>query len=103
MWKETLDFDTYAKGKGSTVSRVVDGSLFSLEHGGITGVSNVGDDENWCGHPLAQANLFGFGRLAWNTSLSSEEIARQWVALTFGQNTLVMETLVPMFCIQGNI
>lgn len=96
MWKETLDFDTYAKGKGSTVSRVVDGSLFSLEHGGITGVSNVGDDENWCGHPLAQANLFGFGRLAWNTSLSSEEIARQWVALTFGQNTLVMETLVPM-------
>ncbi|NLL38382.1 MAG: alpha-glucuronidase [Clostridiales bacterium] len=96
MWKETLDFDTFTKGEGSTVSRVVDGSLFGLKHGGMAGVSNVGDDNNWCGHPLAQANLFGFGRLAWNTALSSEDIARQWVALTFGHNAPIMETLVPM-------
>ncbi len=96
MWKETLDFDTYAQREGSAVSRVVDGSLFGLKHTGIAGVSNIGDDENWCGHPLAQANLYGFGRLAWNTSLSSAEIAEEWVKMTLGSDADVLETVVPM-------
>jgi alpha-glucuronidase len=96
MWREALDFDTYARGEGSTVAKVVDGSLFNASHNGIAGVSNVGDDDNWCGHPLAQANLYGFGRLCWNTNLTSEEIAREWVALTLGCAPRVTETVVPM-------
>jgi alpha-glucuronidase len=96
MWKEALDFDTYARGAGSTVSRVVDGTLFDSAHSGIAGVSNVGDDDNWTGHPLAQANLYGFGRLAWDTVLTSAEIAREWVSLTLGSDALVLKTVVPM-------
>jgi len=49
----------------------------------VVAVSNTGDDENWCGHLLAQANLFAFGRLAWNPALTAEEITREWVSLTF--------------------
>ena len=48
----------------------------------IAGVANIGDDENWTGHPLAQANWYAFGRLAWNPSLSSKEIAREWLPAT---------------------
>lgn len=49
----------------------------------ISGVSNIGDDENWCGHPFAQANWYAYGRLAWNPSLSSEHIAREWLYQSF--------------------
>ncbi len=51
---------------------------------GIAGVSNIGDDANWCGHPFSQANWYAFGRLAWNPSISSEEIAHEWLILTYG-------------------
>ena len=50
---------------------------------GIAGVANIGDDVNWCGHHFSQANWYAFGRLAWNPDLSSEEIAREWLQLTF--------------------
>lgn len=84
MWKESLDFDTYAKGEESTVKKVVNGSLFGNSHGGFAAVTNLGDSKCWTGHPLAQANLYGFGRLAWNPELTSEEIAEEWTKLTFG-------------------
>lgn len=96
MWKETLDFDTFAKGKGSLVSRIVDGSLFNMKYSGIAAVSNVGDSECWTGHPLAQANLYGFGRLTWNPELTSKEIAEEWVRLTFGCDDKVIETITSM-------
>ena len=51
---------------------------------GISGVANIGDDANWCGHPFSQANWYAFGRLAWNPSISSEEIAHEWLILTYG-------------------
>ncbi len=51
---------------------------------GIAGVANTGDDANWCGHPFSQANWYAFGRLAWNPSLSSEQIAREWLVQTYG-------------------
>ena len=51
---------------------------------GIAGVANIGDDDNWCGHPFSQANWYAFGRLAWNPSLSSEEIAHEWLVQTYG-------------------
>lgn len=51
---------------------------------GIAGVSNIGDNANWCGHPFSQANWYAFGRLAWNPSISSEEIAHEWLIQTYG-------------------
>ena len=53
---------------------------------GIAGVSNIGDDTNWCGHPFSQANWYAFGRLAWNPYLSADLIAHEWIQQTFGQN-----------------
>lgn len=96
QWKEVLDFDTYARGKGSTVKKIAAGSLFNQLYSGITGVVNVGDDDNWTGHTLAQSNLYGFGRLAWDPELSSEEITDEWVRLTFNNDQVVVETISQM-------
>lgn len=83
MYKETLDADTYAKGKGSTVAKDIDGTLHKHQLTGIAGVANIGTDRNWTGHHFGQANWYSFGRLAWNHTLSSEEIADEWVRMTF--------------------
>ncbi len=83
MWREFFDSDTFAKGPGSTVAKVVDGSLFGQKLTGIAGVANTGSDRNWTGHPLAQANWFAFGRLAWNPGLSAKAIADEWGDMTF--------------------
>ncbi len=96
QWKEILDFDTYARGQGSYVKRIIDGSIFGQENVGITAVVNVGRDPNWTGHTLAQANLYGYGRLAWNPDLSAEEITDEWVRLTFGHDPMVIETVSKM-------
>src|SRR5690606_36216093 len=86
QWKEVLDFDTHARGPGSTVKRIVGGELYDTVHNGYAAVSNIGDDENWTGHTLAQANLYGYGRLTWNPNLSAEQIAEEWIRLTFGND-----------------
>lgn len=83
MWKECLDSDTYQQGAGSTVAATTDGSIYPQKITAIAGVANIGNDTNWCGHHLAQANWYAFGRLAWNHELSSGTIAREWIALTF--------------------
>ncbi|HET9711073.1 MAG TPA: alpha-glucuronidase family glycosyl hydrolase, partial [Pyrinomonadaceae bacterium] len=75
MWREFLDSDTYARGRGSTVSRIADGSLYRQRLTGIAGVANTGSDRNWSGHHLLPANWYAFGRLAWNPHLSSKKIA----------------------------
>lgn len=93
MWKEVLDFDTYARGEGSTVARIAAGAVFPMAFSGIAGVSNVGSDPNWTGHTLAQANLYGYGRLAWNPGLSTERITREWAVLTFGHDPEVVQTV----------
>lgn len=95
-WKKTLDFDTHCAGPGSTVRRVVDGSLFHQAHAAMVGVANVGADANWMGNHLAVANLYGFGRLAWNPELSPDEIAREWSRLTFGNDAAVVGTVSRM-------
>ena len=66
MWQEALQTDTYAAGKGSTVAKVIDGSLQGYRQTGIAGVANVGADRNWCGSHFDQANWYAFGRLAWD-------------------------------------
>lgn len=83
LFKETLAADTYAKGKGSTVAKVIDGSLDNHQLSGMAGVANIGNDLNWTGHPFGQANWYAFGRLAWNPYGSAEQIAEDWLKLTF--------------------
>jgi len=83
MWKEFLDADTRAKGPGSTVARVVDGSLHGYRRSGMAGVANTGSDVNWTGHDFGQANWYAYGRLAWNPGLTSAQIADEWVAMTW--------------------
>jgi alpha-glucuronidase len=83
MWKEFLESDTYQEGKGSTVAKSTDGSLFDQKISAIAGVANTGLDTNWTGHTFAQSNWYAFGRLAWNHELSSEQISDEWVKLTF--------------------
>lgn len=96
LWKEILEFDTYCKGKGSHVKRIVDGSLFGRKYSGFAGVSNIGDSINWTGHDLAQANLWTFGKLAWDPDKSVEDIAREWILLTFGEDKKVEENVLWM-------
>jgi len=83
LFKECMDADTYAKGKGSTVAKVIDGSLENYLVTGMAGVSNIGSERNWTGHPFGQANWYAFGRLAWDYTLSTPEIADEWVRQTF--------------------
>lgn len=93
QWKEVLDFDTFACGDGSTVKNIISGKTFPQKYCGVAAVSNIGNDLNWTGHILAQANLYGYGRLIWDTSLSSEQIADEWISLTFGDNRKVKEVI----------
>ena len=93
LFKECLDSDTYAKGKGSFVSKVIDGSLEEHKTSGMAGVTNIGNDRNWCGHPIAQSNWYSFARLCWNPDLSAEEIANEWVKMTYSNQKEVVKTL----------
>jgi alpha-glucuronidase len=96
MWKEVLDADTYADGPGSTVARVVGGSLRRQQPSLIAGVANVGTDRNWTGHLLAQSNWYAFGRLAWDHSLTPEAIADEWTRMTFGHEATTVATITRM-------
>lgn len=96
MWKEYFQFDTYAKGQGSTLASIIDGSLEHYQMTGIAGVTNIGDDRNWCGHFFAQANWFAYGRLAWDHSFSSKEIADEWIKMTISNDSTVVYTVQSM-------
>lgn len=84
LYEEVLESDTYQQGKGSTVAKIIEGNPNELS--GMAGVANIGSDLNWTGHPFAQANWYGFGRLAWNPELKSEKIAEEWLQQTFSGN-----------------
>jgi alpha-glucuronidase len=83
LFAECLQADTYMQGKGSTVSRVLQGDFNKKLITGMTGVANIGSDLNWCGHPFAQANWYAFGRMAWNPDQSPAAIADDWLKMTF--------------------
>ncbi|MEJ1238257.1 alpha-glucuronidase family glycosyl hydrolase [Chryseolinea sp. T2] len=93
LFKETLDANTFVKGNSSPVSGVVDGSLFNHQMTGMAGVANIGTDRNWCGHPVAQANWYAFGRLAWDHQLSPLSIAEEWVRMTLSNDPQVVSTV----------
>jgi alpha-glucuronidase len=86
LFEELLQSDTYADGQGSTVAKITDGALRPAKLTAIAGVANTGDSANWCGHHFAQSNWYAFGRLAWNTSLTSEQIADEWIRMTFASD-----------------
>jgi alpha-glucuronidase len=96
MWKEFLDADTYAKGPGSTVAKVVDGTLEGHTQTGIAGVANTGSDANWTGHDFAQANWYAYGRLAWNPSLTAEGIADEWIRMTWSNSSEIVVGILEM-------
>jgi alpha-glucuronidase len=96
LWKEVLDWDTMAKGKGSTVARVIDGSLEGHANSAMVGVSNIGDDRNWTGSQFNQADWYGFGRMAWDMNLTPEQIAREWLGMTFTNDPAFIHAVVPM-------
>ena len=96
MWRECLDADTHAKGPGSTVRRVVDGSLDGHQLTGVAGVANTGAQRNWTGHPLAQANWYAFGRLAWDLDASPRQIAQEWAAMSLSRDPAAVAKIAPL-------
>jgi alpha-glucuronidase len=87
MWKEALDFDLRVNDRATPVKSRVNA---------VVGVSNAGLDDNWFGNHMSQANLYGFGRLAWNPDLSERQIAEEWTRQTFGSDTAVVRTITDM-------
>ncbi len=96
MFKEVLKFRTYVQEQDDTVEDIVSGRTFGQHNCGMAAVANTGDDANWTGHDMAAANWYGFGRLAFEPELSAEEIAKEWIRLTFGIDKQVEETLLFM-------
>jgi len=96
LYEETLEADTMVQGKGSTVARVVDGSLHHHKLTGMAGVANIGSDRNWSGSVFDQANWYAFGRLAWDPSQSARAIAEDWTRMTFGNDPRVVQPVVGM-------
>jgi alpha-glucuronidase len=96
MWTEFLRSDTYAKGSGSTIAKVIDGSLHGRKRSCIAGVANTGDGTEWCGSVFNQANWYAYGRLAWNPQLSAEEIAKEWITMTIPCDAQTRATILKM-------
>jgi len=83
LYKEVLDFHTHCCADKDTVADIVSGRTMGNALAGMAAVINTGNDTNWTGNDLAAANLYGFGRLSFDMNLSSEEIAKEWIAMTF--------------------
>ena len=96
QFEEILNEDTYVQGEGSTVAKVIDGTLSNKKLTGIAGVANIGTAKNWTGHPFGQANWYGFGRLAWDPYLDAENIAADWLGMTFSNEADFVEKMTQM-------
>jgi alpha-glucuronidase len=96
LFEETLKSDTMTEGKGSTVAKVVDGSLDHHKLTVMAGVANIGSDRNWSGSNFDQANWYVFGRLAWDPEASAKDIAADWTKMTFGNDPRLVKPVVDM-------
>lgn len=96
MYEEVLRTDTYARGKGSSVAKVADGSLDGHSLTGMAGVANIGTARNWTGNLFGQADWYAFGRLAWDPYLPAEAIFREWAEMTFTHDPAALATIVGM-------
>ena len=95
MWKQVLDFDLRADGRATPVKEILAGKSFQRPLGGMIGVAGVGQN-GWLGSPLALANLYAFGRLAWNPDLKPEQIAEEWTRQTISTDPQVVATVDKM-------
>ena len=93
MWRTVLDTDMRVDNQRSPVREIVTGKTFHQAQGGMVGVANVGMETNWMHHPMALANLYGFGRLAWNPSLTPEAVVDEWARLTWSNDGRVYEPI----------
>ena len=93
MFKDILKFRTYCKEENDTVLDIVSGNTYGNKNTGMAAVTNTGTDENWTGHDLAAANLYGYGRLSFEPELTSEEIAREWITLTYGTKEQAIDNI----------
>ncbi len=96
LYEEALQADTHADGEGSTVAKMVDGSLHGYALTGMAGVANIGSDRNWSGSHFDQANWYAYGRLAWDPHLSSRAIAGEWARMTFSNDPAFVVPVVDM-------
>jgi alpha-glucuronidase len=96
LYEEVLRADTHTRAEGSTVAHVIDGTLHGYERTGIAGVTNIGDDRDWCGSTFEQANWFAFGRLAWDPHASARSIAADWLKMTFTGDERFVEPALGM-------
>lgn len=93
LFKEVLDFHTFCQEGADTVADVIAGRVMGNANTGIAAVCNTGNDANWTGSALAAANFYGFGRLAFSTNLSAEEIAEEWIRLTLSNDREVVDAV----------
>ena len=96
LFEEALGTDTQARGAGSTVAKIIDGSLHGYAQTGMAGVANIGADRNWTGSDFDQANWYAFGRLAWDPGLSARTIAEEWARMTFSNEPAFLAPVVAM-------
>lgn len=95
MWKWVLDFDLRAQNRSTPVRQILAGNSFHRPLGGMVGVAGIGQDR-WLNSPFALANLYAFGRLAWNPSLTAQQIAAEWTRQTISTNATVVSTVTKM-------
>ncbi len=95
MWKQVLDFDLRADNRSTPVKEILAGKSFNRSLGGMVGVAGVGQNA-WLGSPLALANLYAFGRLAWDPNLTPEQIADEWIRQSIGSDPVVVSTVEKM-------
>lgn len=96
MWEEALQADTFRPRKGWTVARVLATPVEAGAATGMAGVANIGSDFNWSGSQFDQANWYAFGRFAWDPDAKAEPIARDWAAMTWGNDPAVTGPIVAM-------
>jgi alpha-glucuronidase len=96
LYEEALRADTLARGTGSTVGKIIDGSLYGGSQSGMAGVANIGADRNWSGSDFDQANWYAFGRLAWDPGLEARGIAEEWARMTFSNDPRFLAPVLDM-------
>lgn len=94
MFKEILEFKTYCAEQNDTIADVISGRTLGNRNTGFTAVVNTGNDKNWTGNDLAGANFYGFGRLAYNTKLTAEKIAEEWIRQAISNDEEVVEKML---------
>nr|WP_321412128.1 alpha-glucuronidase family glycosyl hydrolase [uncultured Carboxylicivirga sp.] len=102
MYSDILQSDTYAKGKGTTVGHILEGKVFNNSLTGMAGVINPGNVRNWTAHPFVQSSWYAFGRLAWDFTENTTELAEEWIRLTFSNDADVVEKIKLMMMLSAH-